>query len=213
MFFEASEPFARVIAEFELVEREFSGWKGWEERDKIDLELHMSSLLMRKGNCYLPKRIRWPYRARYHEEESAVQALAIYEKAQEFAKKTVGHTAKPLLTEVFVRFSLLQSLRAAGRADWEARRVDSMFEEVIHDIRKHVATKTEPILLALLNYVLAICVREISLAGESASFYLARTREYLQHVPNEVRVFSPISKINLAREDILQELDDFESMR
>jgi hypothetical protein len=63
-----------------------------------------------------------------------------------------------------------------------------------------------------LNYALAICAAETNVPNENSSFYLSRAREHLTRVPPEVRVFSPINKINLTREEILAEMDEFERL-
>jgi tetratricopeptide (TPR) repeat protein len=209
MFFEAREPFKRIILEFEQVEREFDRWQMKEGRERVNLEANFAALLMRKGNCYLPKAILLPKRSGFHADENADEALQTYEKAYEFARKTVDNSAKPPLIEVFVRFSLAQASKAARRLDSEE--IQERFQRVFFDIRKQVALKTEPIVLTLFNYVLAICVHEGRVPNESAGFYLSRVREQLQRVPNDVRIFSPINKINLDREEFISEMEDFES--
>lgn len=211
MFFEAREPFKRVIAEFEQVEREFDRWQTRDDREKVDLDTNMAALLLRKGNCYLPKTIYLPKRATFRVEENAIEALRIYEKAHEFAQRTVQNLAKPPLTEVFVRFSIAQASQAAGRTTWKSGDIRDLFKGVFLDIRKQVALKTEPIVLTLFNYVLAICAHKDQVPSESSTFYLSRAREQLQRVPSDVRIFSPISKINLSRDEFLSEMEDFES--
>ena len=211
MFFEAREPFKRIILEFEQVEREFDRWQMKEGRERVNLEANLAALLMRKGNCYLPKAILLPRRSGFHADENAAEALQTYEKAHEFAQKTVNNFAKPPLVEVFVRFSLAQASKAAGQSEWNSQKIEDLFKGVFFDIRKQVALKTEPIVLTLFNYVLAICVHEGRVPNESAGFYLSRVREQLQRVPNDVRIFSPINKINLDRDEFISEVEDFES--
>lgn len=211
MFFEAREPFERVISEFEAVEREFDRLQTSQGRGKINLDSHMAGLLMRKGNCYLPKAILLVGREKYRVKERAEEALTLYEKAHEYARRTITTPGKPPLTEIFVRWSIAQALKAARRSDWHAQPRNEVFRNVFSEVRKQVALKTEPIVLALFNYVLSICVHDGNIENESASFYLSRAREHLQRVPTDVRVFSPINKINLSREELLGEMEEFEA--
>ena len=85
-----------------------------------------------------------------------------------------------------------------------------LFQQVFYEIRKQIVLKTEPILLILLNYVLAICASRADIRAENPRSYLARALEQLQRVPTDVLIFSPINKINLSREDIIMEMETFE---
>jgi tetratricopeptide (TPR) repeat protein len=213
MFFETGIPLARVIAEFDTVEKELRDLS-LEKRRSMDWPAAMASLKMRKGNCYLPKIIPinrslgfQAHREAYHNEEDPDKATTIYKEAYEEAQKI---EAKSTLTEIFVRFSLAQALEHVSRSDWAGLTPTELFEQVFYDVRRQIVHKTEPILLSLLNYVLAICVSRANISGENPRAYLAQAREHLQKVPTSVLIFSPINKINLSREDILQEMDLFE---
>jgi tetratricopeptide (TPR) repeat protein len=210
MFFEGRQSFGAVMDEFDSVEREFKAWLTKEGRGKVNLDGNLAALLMRKGNCYLPKAIALPYRNNYRIDENSDLALRMYSKALEHAKRTISDAAKPPLSEIFVRFSLAQAMTEAQQETFDGTTREGLFTEVFYDLRKQVSLKTEPIVLALLNYALALCVSEVEISGENPGFYLSRAREHFTRVPPEVRVFSPINKINLAREEILAEIDEFE---
>ena len=212
MFFEGRQPFGAIIDEFDVVEREFKAWLTKEGRSRVNLEGNLAALLMRRGNCYLPKIIPLPEREKYRHDESADLAVRTYRNASEHARRTVADASRPPLSEIFARFSLAQAMTEAQQQTLNDVTREELFTDVFYDLRKQVSMKTEQILLTLLNYSLAICVAEVGIPGENTGFYLARAREHLTRVPREVRVFSPINKINLTREDILSEMDDFEHL-
>jgi len=91
-----------------------------------------------------------------------------------------------------------------------SNRLDDLFQGVFNDIRRNIPTKTEPILLVLLNYTLAISAIKSSNTKEIAQSYIAKSYEYLQSVPNDVCIFSPLNKVNLKRNDFIKEMNDFE---
>lgn len=212
MFFEGRQPFGAIMDEFDSVEREFNTWLTKESRGKVNLHGNLAALLMRRGNCYLPKVIPLPHRSTYRTEENAEVAIRTYTKALENARRSITDKGKPPLSEIFARFSLAQAMTENQEQTFDGTTREALFKEVFYDLRRQVSLKTEPIVLALLNYALAICVSEVALAGENRGFYLARAREHFTRVPPEVRVFSPINKINLAREEILAEMDEFEHL-
>ena len=204
-FFDSHIAFTEVISEFQAVERELKSLS-LEDRDKIDWSAAMASLKMREGNCYLPKLLLVKGRERYRSEENVEKAIPIYWEAYEEAQKT----RKPNLAELFTRFSLAQALEQVGPAEWRNQRPHDLYQDVFNDVRNQIVLKSEPILLVLLNYTLAICSKRANIAGESPRLYLGRAREQLQRVPTQVRIFSPINKINLTREEILWEMEEFE---
>ncbi|HEY4425926.1 MAG TPA: hypothetical protein VGN10_17070 [Pyrinomonadaceae bacterium] len=204
-FFDSQISFAEVIAEFETVERELRALS-LADRERIDWSAAIASLKMREGNCYLPKLFTITGRERYRSEENIERAIRIYWEAYDEAQKT----RKPNLTEIFTRFSLAQALEQVGAAEWRDQRPHDLFQSVFNDIRNQIVLKSEPILLVLLNYTIAICTKRASLSGETSRTYLARAREQLQRVPAQVHIFSPITKINLTRQEILWEMEEFE---
>jgi tetratricopeptide (TPR) repeat protein len=204
-FFDPQISFNEVIAEFESVERELKTLS-LEDREKIDWSAAMASLKMREGNCYLPKLFTIRGRERYRSEEHIERAVGVYWEAFDEAQKT----RKPNLTEIFTRFSLAQALEQVGAAEWRNQRPHDLFHDVFNEVRNQIVLKSEPILLVLLNYTIAICAKRANVSGENPRTYLARAREQLQRVPAQVRIFSPITKINLTRQEILWEIEEFE---
>jgi hypothetical protein len=114
------------------------------------------------------------------------------------------------LSVLFVHFSLAQALELLSRTEWQDKTPGELFEQVFFDMRKIIILKTEPILLGQLNYVLSICSSKTKISGENPRTYLIRAREQLQHIPSNVKIFSPINKILLTREDTILEMELFE---
>jgi len=206
MFFDTRIPFNSVITEFNTVEKELKSLS-IEDQSRINWSEDMASLKMREGSCYLPKLIPLPNRAGYRDKENAEKSANLFWEAYEYAQKIAY---KPSPVEIFVRFSLAQALELLPRTEWRDQTPEELFKNVFNDIRKQVITKTEPILLVLLNYSLAICANKAKISGENPHFYLNRARESLQHVPNNIMIFSPINKLNLTREEIINEMEVFE---
>ena len=168
----------------------------------------MASLKMKKANCFLPKIIRLPERERQRSGEVATEAVNILWDAYQHAERIQDDQS---LVVIFARFSLAQALEQVNRSEWKNSTPHELFKRVFFDIRSQIIRrKTEPILLVLLNYVLAICCSRSNIQGENPYTYLARAREHLQQVPNQVRIFSPINKINLHQDDLIWEIEIFE---
>jgi tetratricopeptide (TPR) repeat protein len=207
MFFDTKIPFSQVIDEYKLVRKELEKLTS-DERMKIPWEAYMISFLIRYGNCYLQKLIHLDHRRQYQIEENNEKASIIYREAYTLLEDKGSR--KPTLQETFVKFSLAQALPLSRGEEWKRKSPTILYGEVFNEIKKEIILKTEPILLMLLNYVLAICVNDGKIKGENPLAYLTRSREYLQQIPVNVRIFSPINKINLNREEILKEIEDYE---
>jgi tetratricopeptide (TPR) repeat protein len=212
MFFAGRQSFGAIMDEFDMAEREFKAWLTKDDRGKVNLDGNLASLLMRRGNCYLPKIIHLQDRGKYRHDENADTSIRTYANALVHATRTITDASKPPLTEIFVRFSLAQAMTEAQQKTFENLTREGLFTDVFYDLLRQVSMKSEPIVLTLLNYALAICAAETNVPNENSSFYLSRAREHLTRVPPEVRVFSPINKINLTREEILAEMDEFERL-
>jgi tetratricopeptide (TPR) repeat protein len=207
MFFDNKIPFSQVIDEYNNVRKELEKLTS-DERMKIHWEASMVSFLIRYGNCFLQKLIPLDHRRQYQSEENNEKATEIYWEAFDFIEKQ--GSKKPTLQETFVKFSLAQSLPLSRGTEWKGTSPNNLYRQVFYEIKKEIILKTEPILLMLLNYVLAICVNQGEINEENPFAYLTRSREYLQQIPVDVKIFSPINKINLSREEILKEIEDYE---
>lgn len=207
MFFDSKIAFSQVIDEYKIVRKELEKLTS-DERMKIQWEASMVSFLIRYGNCYLKKLIPLEHRRQYQSEENNEKAAEIYWEAYDLIEKK--GSKKPTLQETFVKFSLAQALPLSRGTEWKGTSPNNLYRQVFYEIKKEIILKTEPILLMLLNYVLAICANQGEIKEENPFAYLTRSREYLQQIPNDVKIFSPINKINLNREEILKEIEDYE---
>ncbi len=209
MFFDNKRrfEFRQIVSEFNLVEEELNSLSQ-ADKERINWEVAMASLKMKKANCFLPKIIRLPERERQRSGEVATEAVNILWDAYQHAERIQDDQS---LVVIFARFSLAQALEQVNRSEWKNSTPHELFKRVFFDIRSQIIRrKTEPILLVLLNYVLAICCSRSNIQGENPYTYLARAREHLQQVPNQVRIFSPINKINLHQDDLIWEIEIFE---
>lgn len=214
MFFDTRIPFNKVIAEFNAAEKDLTSLPLEIQQTAYWLKA-MASLKTREGNCYLPKLVLLPSRESYRAKENPEKAVEVYWQAYEYAKKIREEKAleERTLTEIFVNFSLAQALENVGSSNWRGKHPNELFKQAFYDIRKQIAFNTEPIVLVLLNYALGVCVKRAEMNNEnSVSFYLTEARSQLKNIPNQVLIFSPISKINLSREDIIFEIDLFEEI-
>jgi hypothetical protein len=66
----------------------------------------------------------------------------------------------------------------------------------------------------MLYYAMAICSSHISVAGEYAAHYIMRIFELIPRLPKpeELRVFSPLTKRDLLVKDLVAELREFETV-
>jgi tetratricopeptide (TPR) repeat protein len=205
MFFDPSIPVADCIAEFTTVEQEMRSLS-ISEQSASDWHRAMASLLMRKGNVFLPKISPLSRRSGYRDVENAERAAELYRQALE----EWNLLPKGSILDIFIPFSLGQALMDLGRAEWEGHDPEDLFRQAFTDAQKQIVLKTEPIVLTQLNYALAISAHHGQMDGENPRSYLSRAREHLQHVPTVVRIYSPINKIDLSREEILAEMQIFE---
>ena len=208
MYFDTQIQFSKTIQEYESVQRELESLSSDEKR-KIDYAGALAILMMKFGNCYLRKRIPLTHRRVYQSDEEPFRALTQYRAAMKALQES---RLKGTLPDVFVRMSLAQGLEAVGREHWGSDSPAELFVSAFGDLRKIAATKTEPLVLALLSYSLAVCAKGGSLSQEDPRTYLARAREHLHRIPSCVLVFSPINKINLSHEQLMWEMDEFEKI-
>jgi len=210
LFFEMA-PFDDVMREFAAVERELKAvslqdryrmTQNWEEA--------MASLKMREGNCYLPKLVPLPARAAFQQRENASLAAAAYKDAVKNAENIAYGRGRPPLTATFARFSLAQALERLERSDWDRWIPAQLFEQALREMMNEVVFKTEPVIIAQLNYSMSVCAARIRNPPQDPAALLSRAREHLQHVPDSIRIFSPINKILLRREELLSEMEFFQ---
>jgi tetratricopeptide (TPR) repeat protein len=204
MFFDLSVPFKQVVAEFDAVEQEFDN-AAVNVKASDEWREACGGLFMRRGNAFLPKLPRLPGRT-YREEQDATKAKAGYRAAL----AAFGDDMKNGMPGIFARFSLAQALENK-RSIEDKESANDIYREVYERLQPEVTRKTEPILLVLLNYVLAVCSARMTKPSPADSeAYLVKAQEHLRRVPGEVRIFSPLTKLNLAAEDLQKEMSAFQ---
>jgi len=202
MFFDHVIEPSVTEAEYEKIEMELNNITS-DKRKKMlpNWETHYASLKMRQGNFYLPKKdLRPKGRELWAEYENPDKALNCFWEAKE---KTPSST--------FVTFSLAQAMYYKGPSSlWRDLTPEKLFKETFYQFRNDAVLKTEPILLTLLFYCTAISCYHAQIRGESPSPYLVQARQHLQRVPQGIKIFSPINKINREKADIIKEIDQLE---
>ena len=205
MFFDDTSDPKSVEEEYRRVEVELSNITS-EQRKQMTApspswEVHYASLKLRQGNFYLKKMFLSPERAaKWRPYESPQEAAKCYRDAL---------SKQP--DSAFIQFSLAQSLEDIGISEWQDKNPEHLFKNVFFRFRNDAILKTEPILLTTLYYCTSISCFYSKLTGETPSMYLVQCRQHLQRVPKSIRIFSPLSKINLTRDKLLEEMGDLES--
>ncbi|MEW6618724.1 MAG: tetratricopeptide repeat protein [bacterium] len=203
MFFDMGIDPSVTEAEFRLVEVELNNIT-LENRKRMSSpwDKQFASLKMRQGGFYLPKLIKLESRIMWRRYEDIEKAIECFWQAKEHDSESM-----------FISFCLAQSMHIIGRsALWRDQTPETLFREVFHRFRDDAILKTEPILLCLLYYCAAISCWLGNIQKENPRLYLNQARQYLQRIPKGIRVFSPINKINLSREDILKEMQQMEEL-
>jgi tetratricopeptide (TPR) repeat protein len=209
MFFDSTVPFSRVRLEFEAANKELEDLTQ-EQRGglKMTFAEANANIKLREGNIYLPKMIPLNWRAGYRSEENAAKAIPCYREAFDCSEKD---ETRQSLTDIFSMWSLAQGLEPVGPSLWGQQHPMRLYSEVFRLVSKHIVFKTEPVVLTQLNYILAVCADKAYRNVENPRAYLSRAREQLQKVPDHICVFSPINKIVMTRQQLLAEMELFES--
>ncbi len=196
-FFDTKYNFKEIQKEFEIistllqsepdVQKTSNTWKS-----------HWASLKIREGNIYLKKLIPLDFRTKYRVYEDSKKAANCYWEAYQ-------NSSSP-----FMGFSLAQAILNSDESYLFGNRTSNeLFSETFSKINRKIATLNEPILLFQNYYILAICT-QFSDVGGSPIFHLANARAYLRLIPKNIKIFSPINKILLTKEETLEELERFE---
>ena len=207
MFFDDKSDPRRTEEEYKIVEAEIIGVTS-EARKQMTppnptWEAHLASLKLRQGNFYLKKPLSSPERKlKWGSFENPTEAAKCYWESYDRLR---GAT--------FTKFSLAQALQDIGRsAEWRDTIPEKLFREVFYQFRNDAILKTEPILLSTLYLCAAISCFHSRLPGESPTTYLVQCRQNLQRVPKNIRIFSPLTKVNLPRNLLLDEISQIESL-
>ena len=204
MFFDNNSEPSKVIFEFNTVENKLNGLTA-ENRKNIDWDKYFGILKMKQGNFYLEKIMPLQVGSRskiFDEFVDNEKAIDCYWKAKE-----------KLPNNPVVTFSLAQAMHYIGpSAQWKDRKPKELFTEVFYDFRNEIIVKTEPILLCLMNYMIAICCYHAKIQGETPNLYLLQARQHLQKVPKNIKIFSPINKIMLGHDQLIKEINEFENL-
>lgn len=203
MFFDKEIDPANTETEYKEVELELNNLPTTDRKQmRPSWNSHFASLKMRQGNFYLPKLIHLESRINWKKFENSESAIECYWEAKEHNPDSS-----------FVNFSLAQSMHILGRSSlWREENPESIFRDIFQKFRNEAIMKTEPILLSLLYYCSAISCWLGKMQKENPTFYLNQARQHLQRIPKGIRIFSPINKINLIREEILKEMQQLEEL-
>lgn len=173
---------------------------GWRE----PLHSLLAQLFVRYGNCYFPGSTYAPY------QRSANLRIAEIKYAEAYRYAPDSYITK---------FSYAQALKLKAMAteiskDEQRHAVERstiLFQEVSSILRVKVGETTEPKILMMLYYILAICAKEAK-GTESPTRYLAQVFEQGGRLPpvTEFRIFSPLTKNDLTYMELKKELKAFE---
>ena len=204
MFFDNNCDPNKVKTEFYSVETELKNVTS-ENRKKIAWDKQYGILKMKEGNFYIEKpkilRIgnRNPIFNEYVNNEKAIECF--------------WDALEKISNNSFVKFSLAQTMEYIGQSSlWRDRKPKELFTEVFYQFRNEIIIKTEPILLCLMNYIIGICAHYAKISGETPNLYLLQARQHLQKVPKNIKIFSPINKIMLTHEQLLNEINEFDKI-
>jgi tetratricopeptide (TPR) repeat protein len=117
--------------------------------------------------------------------------------------------ARSAFPSEFATFALAQALDNVGASEWGSDRPQDLFQEVAEALKRRVAEDLDRLYSVVNHYMLAICARKFG-RSEAVQAALFQARNGLKDIPSHVTCYSPISRIRLSRQEILEEMSIFE---
>ncbi|MAU00172.1 MAG: hypothetical protein CL608_23780 [Anaerolineaceae bacterium] len=206
MYFDSNVSLATIESEYDKVVEEFehalNSASSLDERKKM--RKIFSVLKVNQGNMYLRKLIALSARSDHKEFENREKALRYYQEAYDYIKPYSD------VSNYVAAFSVAQAIEDVGSSVWDERSPTYFYQESLRSLKKRVAEDHDPLYSVLLYYMIAICENKIDGEQSSAGVFLSQARHSLKEVPSNATCFSPISKVRLSRNHLLEEMDRFE---
>ena len=221
-----------IINKFEEdIIKEFKNVEEFEQKLKKSSPTLLASFIMKKGNCYLQKKPEdafYKYAKAYQiastkDIKGLTEIFIRFSLAQalenvddnwfpiSFEDNEAKDSIEDYITEKLEVKGLSSNLESWSVNNWK-NISKAIFQDVLNELRLNISSKTEPILLVLLNYTLGICASKLNTINvvEISQSYLEKSREYLQIIPEDICIFSPDKKVNQKRETFIEEINEFE---
>jgi len=134
------------------------------------------------------------------------KAIRLYKQARTLCP---AFTDTLSLLAIVIDYSLAQAMSVEKRIDLEIiTSPQQLFIDVLQRLRRVVLTKTEPLILAQLYFMMGTCVLwSTSMPPEVGEICLEHARQYTLTLPSQMAIYSCITKELLSREDAIKELD------
>lgn len=190
---EVEQAFAGEFDEYERMVRE-------KLLPKDRLSKYYSTLKLFEGNMYFHKWIPRAERAIYVDHEDKVKAAECYWEA---------YSSRP---NEMTAFALAQALEWVDLVYHRSESPQSLYAQSMRILKKRISEDHDHLFTVTLYYMLAICAKKTARSNDMIELFLAQARHSLKQVPSDVTCFSPISRIRLEREQILEEMDEFERL-
>jgi tetratricopeptide (TPR) repeat protein len=184
---------------FELIEKEYDKVIEDMKNLKINREEFnnaWSVIKMYQGDIYLIKQIHRDFRSGYKKYENQNKAFDCYFESYD-----------KIRNELTI-FNIAQAFDGGSPFEWKGPSQEDLFKEAMALLKKKVVGDLDNLYSVTLYYMLAICAKKLK--NEGFDVYLSQARHSLREVPNHVTCFSPINKIRLNRNQILEEMEIFE---
>lgn len=201
MFFDDTNPFEVVEAEFERACREIESGLSKASQDEGGVLRRAGSLVMINfGDIYHRKLICPEFRSGYRRYENPEKAIQWYWRAYD------------LVPSDLATFSLAQAMELVGSAQWRDATPRQVYAKTFTALKRRVAADYDKLYSVTLYYMLAVCASKLPEGFAVAEIFLSQARHSLKEVPTDVTCFSPLSRIRLTRPQILEELESFERL-
>ena len=160
----------------------------------------LSQVHLKLGNFYLTQGAALPKTERV----AGSRATVLYGKAEACFREGLRLDGKSPIAKL----SLAQTLQRQNRGTSERVR---LFAEVLEELKTRVARITEAKIRMMYYYMLAICAENARVADDPR-VYTLRLYELVPELPEpkQLRIFSPLTKLDLTVPAFLGEVADFE---
>lgn len=181
--------YEKTIEDFYILEKE-------NKITRDELNSGLTILKIYQGDMYLNKQIPLDIRSGYKKFENQGKAFKYYLEAFEKTKNEL------------TIFNLAQAFDGGSLFEWKGKSQEELYKEAMALLKKKVVGDLDNLYSVTLYYMLAICAKRLK--DDRFEVYLSQARHSLREVPNNVTCFSPINKIRLKRNQILEEIEIFE---
>jgi len=191
--------FETIEKEYEKTIQEFETLKKNPEFDQDKLKRAYNILKINQGSMYLKKAFYYPESNKIYEKyENPHKAIESFWEAYKNIENDLA------------MFALAQAMENVGSAEWRRYTPQEFYQKTMDTVKRRVAEDLDRLYSVMLYYMLAICARKANAGGDSSGVFLAQARHSLKEIPSYVTCYSPISRLRLFRNEILEEMDVFE---